>query len=249
MVIGLVRDLLFKNQGWCWRIVTSKVMGNQVCALGSQPGEVPLLFFCSGENKTSLRKWETNQFPPATRWPRDISGRIGVEKTVFGLVSWKLGDGEVSVSVVFDNAEVGGAGGGVKAGLKKNSSQTIFTSHSRSVNAYQISVQWAAPPPQLHTGTPKLSSQTDPALSSTITSTLRPNESTLYQEWHSFYDLHIRQIKAFLHYIMVVEWLLKMHYNMYVCASRTLFLSICFSKEGEQMSLTQSSFFLEIIQK
>lgn len=49
-------------------------------------------------------------------------------------------------------AEIGGAGGRVKAGLKENSSQTIFTSGLRSVNTNQIT----SPPPQLDKSTPKI---------------------------------------------------------------------------------------------
>lgn len=103
-MIGLVRNLLFKNRGLVLRDSDRQGHG--------QPSVCPWLsalwgasaVSCWGENKTSPRKGKADQsFPPATRWPRDISGRIGVEKTVFGPVSWKLGDGEVSVSVLFDN--------------------------------------------------------------------------------------------------------------------------------------------------
>lgn len=156
--------------------------------------------------------------------------------------------GSVSVSCVWQCWGWRGWGWGQGGAKEKQQSNNFYVSVEVSKCSPNLRPV-GRPSPQLHTGPPKLSSQTDPALSSTITSTLRPNESTLYQERHSFYDLHIRQIKAFLHYIMAVEWLLKMHYNMYVCTSWTLFLSICLSKEGEQMSLTQSSFFLEIIQK
>lgn len=44
------------------------------------------------------------------------------------------------------------------------------------------------PSPNLRAAHPKLTGQTDPALSLTITSSLRLNESTLYQSSQSLYD-------------------------------------------------------------
>lgn len=79
-------------------------------------------------------------------------------------------------------AEVGGAGGGVGAGAKEKQQSNNFTSGLRSPRAYQVSAQRAFPPPNLIRVHPKLTSQTDPALSLTIKSTLKPNESTLHRE-------------------------------------------------------------------
>lgn len=137
-MIGLVRNLLFRNRDWCWGIVTGKVMGNQVCALGPQPGEAPLLFLAGEKTRWAYVRGKPSRVPPATRWPRDISGRIGVEKPVLGLVSWKLGDGEVSVSVQFDNGW--GWRGRRWGGAKGKQQSNNFASGLRSPNANQVSV-------------------------------------------------------------------------------------------------------------
>lgn len=122
------------NRSWCWGIVTNKVMGNQVCALnpsawwGSSQIYYFILFCRRGHKDQPTLGGYWAEFAPVTKWPKDISGRIGVEKPVLGLVSWKLRNGEVSVSVQFDKTEVGGAGGRVEQGWdwKENSSQTIM---------------------------------------------------------------------------------------------------------------------------
>lgn len=144
-------------------------------------------------------------------------------------------------------AEVGGAGGGARVGLKENSSQTILLvwGHQMlTMSPYSAS----SLPPNLITVHPKLTSQTDPVLSLTITSTLRPNESTLYQEqpltiW-STHDHH--PDKSIPSLYQRLSWLLEVEYSTevsYSVAHHEVIFSIHFPKrENKWLWLKAASF-------
>lgn len=144
-------------------------------------------------------------------------------------------------------AEVGGAGRGVGVGLKKNSSQTIL----RLVWGHWMLTKSpsSAPslPPNLIRVHPKLTSQTDHALSLTIKSTLRPNESTLYQEQPltiSTYDHHTD--KGIPSLYQRIYWLFKVDYTAkvsYSVAHHEVIFSIHFPKrENKWVWLKAASF-------
>lgn len=180
-VIGLVRNLLFRNQDWCWGIVTGKVMGNQVCALGPQLGEAPLLFLAGGENETSLRKGEVTSAPPRYKMTQrhirqNRSGKASLRPCQLKVRRRR----SVSVSSVWQwGWRVWRWGRGGAKGKTAVKQFCIWFEVSESQPSL---CPVLLPSPNLIRVHPKLTSQTDPALSLTIKSTLRPNETTLYQE-------------------------------------------------------------------
>lgn len=127
--------------GWSWGIVTGKVMGNRVCALGPQPGEAPSPFSCWGENKSSLRKgWKTDQSSPLCykmtqrHIRQNRSGKASLGPCQLKARRW----GSVSVSSAWqwlrlEGLEVEGAErrGEVKGKQQSNN----FASGLRSLNA------------------------------------------------------------------------------------------------------------------
>jgi len=100
-----------------------KVMGSQVCALGPQPGEAPLLFLAGEKTKPAYVRGKPSRVYPCYKMTQrhisqNRSGNAGLGPCQLKARRW----GSVSVSSVWQRLRFEG----LEVGRRENSSQTIL---------------------------------------------------------------------------------------------------------------------------